>query len=76
MKDLGIKQNILKEIMDLMDVNEGEKLKKHPKLAKVSVLEIEKKPKMEEMPMMKEESEDELSPEMIEALMEQLQKEK
>lgn len=79
MKDLGMKQDILKEIMDLMDVNEGEKLKKHPKFAKVSVLEVEKKPKGEEMPMMAEKeegSEEELSPEMIEQLLEQLQKAK
>lgn len=82
MKDLGMKQNILKEIMDLMDVNEGDKLKKHPKFAKATVIEIAKKPedkKIEEMPMMKkEEGEDseELSPEIIEALMEQLNKEK
>lgn len=76
MKDLGMKQDILKEIMDLMDVNEGEKLKKHPKFAKVSVLEV-KKPESEEMPMMKEKEEggeEELSPEMIEQLLEQLQK--
>lgn len=79
MKDLGMKQNILKEIMDLMDVNEGDKLKKHPKFAKATVIEIAKKPedkKIEEMPMMKEDGEEELSPEMIEALLEQLQKEK
>ena len=81
MKDMGMKQNILKEIMDMMDMNEGEKLKKHPKFAKVSVLEIEKKPKGEEMPPMMEKEkeeggEDELSPEMIEQLLEQLQKEK
>lgn len=90
MKDLGMKQNVLKEIMDLMDVNEGNKLKKHPKFAKATVIEIAKKPEVDaqeskqheamEMPMMEkgeqESGEEELSPEMIQALLEQLQKEK
>lgn len=40
MKDLGAKQNVLKEIMELMDKKEGDSLKSHPKLmaAKVEVL--------------------------------------
>lgn len=37
MKDLDVKKSILEEIIKLMDDQEGEILKKHPKIAKVSV---------------------------------------
>lgn len=39
MKDLGIKQKTLQEIIDLMDEREGSELKNHPKLiaAKIEV---------------------------------------
>ena len=45
MKDLSVKQNILKEIMDLMDAKEGEGLKAHPKFA---AAKIEVKPESDE----------------------------
>lgn len=37
MKDLGIKSKVLKEIMDLMDQKEGDRLKAHPKLVAMKV---------------------------------------
>lgn len=36
MQDLEIKKNVLKEIMDLMDGREGDRLKSHPKFAKAA----------------------------------------
>lgn len=79
MQDLEIKKSILKEIMDMTDAREAEGLKKHPKLvaAKVEV----SKPEAEEAEMMEseekpaemmdaEKSEDEISPEDLERLME------
>lgn len=43
MKDLSLKQNVLKEIMDLMSEREGKALKNHPKLvaAKVEIAKPE-----------------------------------
>lgn len=37
MKDMEVKKQILQEIMDMMDEQESEKLKKHPKIAKVDI---------------------------------------
>ena len=75
MKDLELEQNVLQEIMDLMDQREGESLKKHPKLA-VAKIEVEK-PEPEEMEAEelsseapKVEGEEEISPEMIQKLLE------
>lgn len=83
MKDLEVKKNVLKEIMDLMDAREGDSLKKHPKLVAAKI-EVEKPeddememPETEEdsdmMPEMdsaEEKSEDDISPEDLERLME------
>lgn len=73
-----IKSKVLDEIIALMDEEEGNKLKKHPKLmaAKISVEKDAPKEMMaEEMPMAEgEESEDEglelegLDPDMLEKL--------
>lgn len=82
MQDLEMKQKVAKEIMDLMDQMEGDRLKKHPKVMGASI-EIEKKEPMmasdpeeiAESPEAKavEDSEDgeemELSPEMIEKIL-------
>lgn len=57
MLDLDMKKKVAQEIMDLMDVKDGEKLKKHPKLVAASI-EVEKKPGLEAL-----KSEDEPSPE-------------
>lgn len=45
---LDLKKNILKEIMDMMDAKEGDRLKKHPKFMKAEI-EIGAKPKEDEM---------------------------
>lgn len=37
MKDMDLKKEVLKEIMDLMSQKDGEMLKKHPKIAKVDI---------------------------------------
>ena len=59
MKDLGLKQNVLQEIIDMMDEKEGEGLKSHPKLmaaklevAKPEVEEMELEPEAEKEPML------------------------
>lgn len=85
MQDLDAKKKVLSEIMDLMDEKEGDKLKTHPKLmaAKVEVV----KPKIEgleeivseEKPLesaMEEASEEEISPEMIQKLLEMYEQSK
>lgn len=80
MKDLEMKQNVLKEIMDLMDARQGDKLKSHPKLvaAKIEVA----KPKevmmkaddaeesLESPEMEAKEGDSEVSPEMLQKLLE------
>lgn len=78
MQDLEMKQNILKEIMDLMDQKEGEKLKSHPKFMAAKV-EVEKpaveeaEPKEESVEVgEKSMSESEVSPEQLQMLLEQL----
>ena len=82
-KELGIKSKVLKEIMDMMDMTEGENLKKHPKLiaAKVTVAkpvnEEEKEKIMEDMDEKKESMEEEsdeldlenIDPELLKKLM-------
>lgn len=78
MKDLETKKNVLKEIMDLMDSREGDRLKKHPKLVAAQIevgkpeIEAEEEEETPEIESEGEESE-EISPEMIEALLEKLQ---
>ena len=68
---MKLEQKVLEGIIEMLDEQEGEKLKKHPKLMAMEV-EIEKKPEMkEEMPEESEdESEMELSPELIQKLLE------
>lgn len=77
---LESKKNILKEIMDMMDMKDGERLKKHPKFMKAEI-EVEAKPEgeAEEMAEPKaEEKEDiaegemEIDPEMLQMLIEKL----
>ena len=84
MLDLEMKKKVAQEIMDLMDQKDGERLKsKSPKFM-AATIEVEKKPKLEEeekaeSPMM-EKSEDkahemgegEMTPEMIQKLLEML----
>lgn len=72
---MKLESKVLDEIIAMLDEQEGEKLKKHPKLMAMQV-EIEKKPKDESMEMEKpemeeeDEAEAELSPEMIQKLLE------
>ena len=81
---MELDKKVLEEIIGMLEEQEGEKLKKHPKLMAMQV-EVEK-PKLEvenpESPEVdpvdggvKEESEDdeELSPEMLKKLLEQLE---
>jgi len=86
MDDLMMKKKVAQEIMDLMDKHDGDRLKsKSPKFAKMEVLSVEPKKDGEEssesgLEMMKEKSdpsleakegdEEELSPEMIQKLLE------
>lgn len=69
---MDIEKKVIEDIIAMLDEQEGEKLKKHPKLMAMEV-EVEKKPMMGEKPEIKEESEDEsemeLSPEMLAELM-------
>lgn len=44
---LEAKKNILKEIMDMMDMKDGERLKGHPKFMKAEI-EVKAKPEGEE----------------------------
>ena len=82
MKDLGTKQKVLKEIMDLMDSRDGDKLKSHPKLiaAKVEVakpedgikkmLEGSSDEEASETPAIEaKEGDSEISPEMLDKLL-------
>lgn len=73
MQDLDMKKKVAQEIMALMDEKDGERLKSHPKL-------MAKSP-APEMPMEGEEmlaegvpveGEEEISPEMLQKLMEML----
>jgi hypothetical protein len=72
MKDLETKQKVLKEIIDLMDSRDGDKLKSHPKLmaAKVEIAKPEdsKKEESKESPL-EESSEEEVTPEMLKKLL-------
>lgn len=45
---LEVKKNILKEIMDMMDMKDGERLKGHPKFMKAEI-EVKAKPEGEDM---------------------------
>lgn len=78
MKDLDLKQNVLQEIMDLMDEREANDLKAHPKLmaAKVEVekpAEDELEAELESAPAEEQPSEDEVTPEMLQKLLEHFQ---
>jgi hypothetical protein len=70
---MELEKKVLEGLIQMLDEQEGEKLKKHPKLMAMEV-EIEKKPKMEEMEEPEMESEDdsemELTPELIQKLLE------
>lgn len=82
MKDLELKKNVLKEIMDLMDSREGDRLKGlKAKAAPVKIeVETESEPEdemqedegMESKGADGEESEMDLSPEMLEMLLAKL----
>lgn len=73
MKDLDLKQKVLSGMMEFMDELEGEGLKKHPKFM---AAKMEVKPEVEiEAPPEKEESEEEVDPEMLAKLMEMLKEE-
>lgn len=68
---MDIEKKVIEDIIAMLDEQEGEKLKKHPKLMAMEV-EVKKEPMMGEKPEMEEsedESEMELSPEMLAELM-------
>lgn len=65
---MKLESKILDEIIAMLDEQEGEKLKKHPKLMAMEV-EVEKKPMVEEEDD-EMEDEKELTPEMIQKLLE------
>lgn len=73
MEDLDLKKKVLQEMMDLMDQKDGESLKGHPKMM---ALKVEAKPEVESPepgvdPVDGGESEeDELSPEMVQKILE------
>jgi len=70
MKDMELKNKVLSEIMSLMDEREGEDLKKHPKLMAAKA----EKPESEVLEAPEsEESEDEVSPEMLQKLLDHFQ---
>lgn len=73
---MELEKKVLAGIMEFLDGQEGEKLKKHPKLI---ALEAMKSPQVEKLEDPKEEasespseemSEDDLSPEMIQKILE------
>ncbi|WP_413581100.1 hypothetical protein [Bdellovibrio sp. HCB288] len=76
MEDLDSKKKVLEEIMALMDEKEGEGLARHPKLVSAKVDVVKPEVANEENPseallQEKEESdEEELSPEMIQKVLE------
>lgn len=73
MKDLETKKKVLSEIMELMDEKEGENLKmKSPKFmaAKVEIEKPEEEKPIEMMSGEAEEDKEEMSPEMIQKLLE------
>lgn len=77
MKDLELKKNVLKEIMDLMDSREGDRLKGLKAKPETVKLEVETDPedetqKEESVESEGEDSEENLSPEMIQMLLEKL----
>ena len=71
MEDMDMKKKVLQEMMDLMDQKDGDKLKCHPKMM---ALKVEAKPPeaspAEESPESEEPSEDDLSPEMVQKILE------
>lgn len=71
---MELEKKVIDEIIAMLDEQEGEKLKKHPKLMAMQV-EVEKKPEMETPKMGEEvESEDEMeiTPELLQKLLEQV----
>lgn len=81
MQDLEMKKRVAQEIMDLMDQKEGERLQKHPKLMAAKI-EVEKKPAAlmvddadpsDELMEKEDGEESELSPEMIQKLLEMME---
>jgi len=73
MQDLELKNKILDEIMGMMDEKDGERLKSHPKFAaKAALAEPEPEIEAEEEALKPEGeiSEDEMSPEMIQKMLE------
>lgn len=73
MQDMEMKKKVAQEIMALMDEKDGERLKSHPKLmaAKIEVEKPESELELEAKPEGME-SEEELSPEMVQKLLEMM----
>lgn len=73
MDDLEMKKKVLQEMMDMMSEKDGDKLKQHPKMMSLKVEEkpLEGSPDEEKSESPSEEaSEDDLSPEAIQKLLE------
>lgn len=74
MQDQDLKSKVLEEIMALMDQNDGERLKSHPKLM-AAKLEVENpEPGVDPVDggLEKPELEEEITPEMLQKLMEMI----
>lgn len=78
MKDLSVKQGVLKDIIELMEGREAEGLKSHPKIAKkeedapiAGVISVENEKPLEKIGAEGEgkEDEDEVSPEDLQMLL-------
>lgn len=75
MEDLELKKKVLQEMMDLMDQKDGENLKGHPKMM---ALKVEAKPEvgspddevLDSQKVEDSEDEDDLSPEMVQKILE------
>ncbi len=75
MEDLEMKKKVLQEMMDLMDQKDGENLKGHPKMM---ALKVEAKPEVEKPEFGvdpvdgggPDEEEEELTPEMVQKILE------
>jgi hypothetical protein len=66
---MDLEKKVLEGLIEMLEEQEGEKLKKHPKVMAMQ-MEVEKKPVMPEVEEESEDEEMELSPELIQKLLE------
>ena len=70
---MELEKKVLKGIMEFLDGQEGESLKKHPKLMAMKVEKVEPALEVEKPEV---ESEEDLSPEMVQKILEMYNKSK